>query len=101
MPKFINTFSGGLDRDTVPTSYKSNNYYYAKNFSIIVAEDLSSATLTNTKGVTFRIVDYNANSSRSIVGLCEIDDSMVIFIKGNGTNGRIHKVPFSVLEPIS
>ena len=101
MPKHINTFSGGLDRDTVPTSYKNTNYYNAKNFSIVVAEDLSSATLTNTKGVTVKITDYNANASRNIVGLSEINNSMVVFVKGLGTNGRIHVIPFADIEAVT
>ena len=101
MPKHINTFSGGLDRDTVPTSYKNTNYYNAKNFNIVVAEDLSSATLTNTKGVTVKITDYNSSASRTIVGLSEINSSMVVFVKGSGTNGRIHVIPFSVIEAVT
>ena len=101
MPRHINTFTGGLDRDTVPTMYKNTTYYNAKNFSIVVAEDLSSATLTNTKGVSVKITDYTSNANRTIVGLCEIDDSMIIFVKGNGTNGRIYKVPFTALEAVT
>jgi hypothetical protein len=97
MPKFVNTFSGGLDRDTVPTSYSNKKYYNARNFSIVVAEDLSSATLTNTKGVTLRMVDVNGASNRSIIGIGEIADNLVVFCKGDLLNGRIYKIPFSVL----
>ena len=78
--RFVNTFSGGLDKDTTPTSYKPNNYYDARNFSIVVAEDLSSATLTNTKGVTTTIT-YDAGTTRKIVGLVETPTTLVIFIK--------------------
>ena len=81
--RFVNTFSGGLDKDTTPTSYKPNNYYDARNFSIVVAEDLSSATLTNTKGVTTTIT-YDAGTTRKIVGLVETPTTLVIFIKGVG-----------------
>ena len=77
MPKFINTFIEGLDRDTVPTNYSNKNYYNARNFSIVVAEDLSSATLTNDKGVT-SIITYEHVDGRRIVGFCEFSDRLVI-----------------------
>ena len=89
--RFVNTFSGGLDKDTIPTSYKPNNYYDARNFSIVVAEDLSSATLTNTKGVTTTIT-YDTGTTRKIVGLVETPTTLVIFIKGVGESGEIHEV---------
>ena len=100
MPRFTNTFSGGLDRDTVPTSYKNNNYYYAKNFSIVVADDLSPATLTNTKGITTRLTltPLSMYDVATIVGVASIDDSLVIFVKGSSTTGYIYKVPFTVVE---
>ena len=103
MPKFTNTFTGGLDRDTVPTSYDNKKYYNAKNFSIVVAEDLSSATLTNTKGITVRCMDtgngFADSSSRRIVGLGEINDSILVFVRcgitfiSNGTTvGKIYLI---------
>ena len=111
MPKFINTFTGGMDRDTAPTSYKNTNYYNARNFSIVVAEDLSSATLTNTKGVSvvlscrstlyghsLRIVgitDVNATSSTGVK-----TSNLIVFIQGTPgvENDSIHEIPYSVLE---
>ena len=95
--RFVNTFSGGLDKDTIPTSYKPNNYYDARNFSIVVAEDLSSATLTNTKGVTTTIT-YDAGTTRKIVGLVETPTTLVIFIKGVGESGEIHEILLNTID---
>jgi len=95
--RFVNTFSGGLDKDTTPTSYKPNNYYDARNFSIVVAEDLSSATLTNTKGVTTTIT-YDTGTTRKIVGLVETPTTLVIFIKGVGESGEIHEVLLDTID---
>lgn len=95
--RFVNTFSGGLDKDTTPTSYKPNNYYDARNFSIVVAEDLSSATLTNTKGVTTTIT-YDAGTTRKIVGLVETPTTLVIFIKGVGESGEIHEILLEAID---
>lgn len=95
--RFVNTFSGGLDKDTIPTSYKPNNYYDARNFSIVVAEDLSSATLTNTKGVTTTIT-YDTGTTRKIVGLVETPTTLVIFIKGVGESGEIHEVLLDTID---
>ena len=78
MAKLTNTFSEGLDKDTVVTSYKNTHYYDARNFSVVVAEDLSSATLTNTKGVSTKLYTSlprgeSATSYRKIVGLGSIN----------------------------
>ena len=101
MPKFTNTFVGGLDRDTVPTNYDNKKYYNAKNFSIVVAEDLSSATLTNTKGISSKFIDLNPEGNRKIVGICSTSISLIIFVKGGGVDdkkGRIHEILFTELE---
>ena len=97
MPKFVNTFIGGLDKDTAPTSYSNKNYYNARNFSIVVAEDLSSATLTNDKGVT-TVMTYEHADGRTIVGLCEFSDSLVIFVRGLLGVGEIHEIPFTAIH---
>lgn len=98
MPKFVNTFIGGLDRDTVPTSYGNKNYYNARNFSIVVAEDLSSATLTNDKGVTTKLTYDVSNASKKIVGFTKTSTSIVLFIQCPGTIGEIHEILFTALE---
>jgi len=103
MPKIINTFAEGLDKDTVPTSYSNKNYYDARNFSIVVAEDLSSATLSNTKGVTLKFrctgtAHSPTNSTEAkIVGITELGEYLIIFIK-EAWRDSIYEIPISVME---
>lgn len=101
MPKFVNTFSEGLDKDTVPTSYKNTKYYDARNFNIVVAEDLSSATLTNNKGIEHIIKYDNGSTTKKIVGIAETSTTIVLFIQTNTTTSEIHEISKTVIEGAS
>ena len=41
----VNTFSGGMDRDTSLKKYEPNRYYDGRNFRVINNEALSSGGL--------------------------------------------------------
>ena len=97
MAKHINTFLEGIDKDTVVTSYKNTHYYDARNFDIVVAEDLSSATLTNSKGVTTKLIYDVNNVDKKIVGFGETSISIIFFIQCAGVVGEIHELLFTDL----
>ena len=101
MPKFVNTFSEGLDKDTVPTNYKNTKYYDARNFNIVVAEDLSSATLTNNKGIEHIIKYDNGSTTKKIVGIAETSTTIVLFIQTNTTISEIHEISKTAIEEAS
>ena len=42
MAQIINSFTKGLDMDINPLMYDNENYYYARNFRLVVDEELST-----------------------------------------------------------
>ena len=97
MAEHINTFTKGLDTDTNPLKFSNEHYFYAKNFRLLVDDDLSSLTLTNGKGIELMFTTYDDSSvseTKKIVGACELDGYLIIFMNAPITGtGYIYKVP--------
>lgn len=105
MAQIINSFTKGLDMDVNPLMYDNENYYYARNFRLVVDEELSTLTLTNGKGLSLKFVTYNASSIEeecTIIGACELDTYIIIFTYTSYTDiTTIFKIPIGSLESSS
>lgn len=62
MEKSVNTYIGGLDRDTSKSKYQPNKYFNMLNGKVITEDGLSTGSITNEKGnsLSFTIPDTQA-----------------------------------------
>lgn len=92
MPLHINTFSGGLDRDTNFNAYSNKHYYYAENLRIISDETSNNVTLTSMKDATLKI---SIPADHTILGTGIMNESLILFIKGSTARSAIiYQIPF-------
>lgn len=104
MAQIVNTFVGGMDKDTNPNSYSNKTYYHAENLRLIVDEDLSSATLTSINQHQVRLYwDRFSRGDTKLCGFTATEDYGIFFIKYIRTNqgdtyGGIYLVNLSNLS---
>jgi hypothetical protein len=87
--RFVNTFNGGIDKDTSVNKYDNQHYYDAENIRIISNDTFSSGAVTNMNGLyeslRFETANYtNENlpgsfslSRGTIYGIATIRDRVV------------------------
>src|SRR6056297_2068949 len=56
--RYINTFSGGIDRDTSVNKYDNTHYYDAENVRPISNDTFSNGAINNVDGLLEKI-DFN------------------------------------------
>lgn len=88
--KFLNTFTSGIDADSIPTKMSNTHYFDTQNMRLISNDSSSSGALTNVKGNVLRLRFANSDQ---IIGYCKIrsnydvtKDSIVFFVKNDSTN---------------
>lgn len=88
MQKFINTFSGGIERDISINKYDNTHYFDAKNFTIMSDRELSNYALLSIKGALEK-----ANVSGvgiKMLGYTFIRDYIIMFMSAPD-GGRIYR----------
>lgn len=98
MPKFTNSFKGGMNKDVSPDEYPNTCYFDAQNFRVIVDEGsgLTTASLASPKG---NVVSFTLPTSTYYLGSTTLRDDLIILAK-NTTGGlakpdKIYKISLS------
>ena len=86
MAQIVNTFIGGMDKDTNPNSYSNKTYYHAENLRLIVDDDLSSATLTSIKKHQTRLFWNTSGNDVKLCGFTHAGDYGIFFLKDTATS---------------
>lgn len=90
--KIINTFSGGLNTDTSINKYSNDNYYDARNVRILTNDSLSSMALSNFPApATILGSTGNVTQAGTILGVCNIRDTIIVFFVGSSGISYIYK----------
>lgn len=97
MNRGINTFTGGLDKDTSPAFQRKETYTDAWNVRLITDEGSSNGALINLKGNELRIeVSKSGAEILYPIGWGMIRDVLYLFVVESVTSqGRIYKVVFN------
>jgi len=103
MPVHVNTYDGGIDRDSSKNKYQKNCYYKMKNFRLITFEELSHGAVTSAKGNEIISISGATNADDIIIGHCSIRNYLVVWSTNchNTTGGRgtIWRTDLSVAAP--
>lgn len=89
-PTHINTYAGGLDKDTSVNKYSNTHYQHAENFRILTDNGLTSGALQTISGTT-KLFEIPTNYSYH--GHCFIRDWVVLFLRHTGTDDQIYYFP--------
>jgi hypothetical protein len=98
MEKFVNTFIGGLDKDTAPTKYDNTHYFDLENFRVISddSDGLASGNLVNTPGTS---ASFTIPNTGTLLGwVVSRSDLIIITTCGETNPDRIYKIPIDELE---
>ena len=97
--RFINTFSGGIDRDTSVNKYSNQHYYDAENIRPISNNTFTSGAVSNVDGllqkIDFNSITYDNLASTSTISnitvfkVVAIRDTFVFFAVGDLTEDTL------------
>ena len=90
MPLHVNTYSGGMDRDSSKNKYQPNSYYLMKNMRLTSFDELGNGTVSSVEGNTIAIVNPTGYEQDVIIGWCVIRNWLVAWSTDNSgpTGGR-------------
>ena len=91
-PIHINSYTGGLDKDTSVNKYDNTHYYHAENFRILTDKGLTSGMLRSVEGASLL---FNFPANYSYHGHTFIRDYVVLFMLHTGTEDRIYYFPIN------
>lgn len=101
----INTFSGGMDKDTAHTKYSNIKYEEAVNLRLITDEGLTTGAMINIEGNEKLITlpntvntDGSVNLNYKIIGSTNLRDDIILFTTNDytdaGGDGQIWRVTY-------
>lgn len=97
LKKFVNSFTGGLNKDISPTKYSNTHYFDLENFRVITDTDdgLSSGSLVNVKG---NAAAFTIPNSGTVLGWQVFRDNLILITTASVTDpDRIYKLPLNEL----
>ena len=103
MPVHVNTYDGGIDRDSSKNKYQKNCYYKMKNFRLITFEELSHGAVTSAKGNEVISISGATNADDIVIGSYSIRNYLVVWSTNchdtTGGRGTIWRTDLSVAAP--
>jgi len=82
-PKHINTFIGGMDKDTSLNKFENTKYLHADNYRILTEDGSTSGALKSIKGTSLK---WALPQYYSYAGHTYIRDKIVLFARGDRVN---------------
>jgi hypothetical protein len=98
MEQTINTFIGGLDRDTSKNKFAPHKYYNLVNGRLNWNDEISSSSIFNIRGNIELLDDEGTNINTAVtnyklVGWCTINNDIILFYKHiSTTSARIYRL---------
>ena len=84
METTVNTFSGGLNKDTSKDKYQNVNYFNLENGRILTDEGLSTLSIGNVRG-NIELSPLATLTTQELVGWCTLQDDYVLFYRDIAT----------------
>ena len=77
----VNSYNGGLDRDTSFNKFESNRYFYLENMRLISDNESASGALVNFKSPAARLkASLRPDNDDTIIGVIPVREFLVIFL---------------------
>jgi len=96
MQQTINTFNGGMDKDSSVNSVKNSTYYHAEDIKVITTDGDSNHSVINFRGNSLNITLPNTNEK--IIGSAHIREQIILFTSTVDTqvggHGYIYRVDY-------